>query len=48
VPLQAGVPNPPGLKSPAELRKMSVDFSTAAASWDTVAQFLEAEFAAGD
>jgi iron(III) transport system substrate-binding protein len=48
VPLQAGVPNPPGLKSPAEMRTMSVDFSTAAASWDTVAQFLEAEFAAGD
>lgn len=48
IPLRSGVPNFPGLKSPAEVRTMSADFSAAAESWDTVADFLEAEFAAGN
>lgn len=48
VPFAPGVPCPAGLKSPAEVRTMTADFSAAAAGWDTVAAFLAAEFAAGN
>ena len=47
-PLRNGAAAADGLKTPAQVRAMSADFPAAAASWDTTAKFLEAEFAAGN
>ncbi len=44
IPLRAGVPASPRVKTPSEARAMEVDWSAAAAKWDTAAKFLTAEF----
>ncbi len=43
IPLQAGVEASPRVKTPAQVKAMEVDWSAAAAKWDTAAQFLQAE-----
>lgn len=47
-PIDGGMPAVPGCKPVSDVRTMPADFSAAAASWDTVAEFLETEFAAGN
>jgi iron(III) transport system substrate-binding protein len=46
IPLRKGVPASPRVKTPAEVRAMSVDWAAAAAKWDVAAEFLKNEFAA--
>jgi iron(III) transport system substrate-binding protein len=48
IPLQPGVEASPRVKTPAQVKAMEVDWSAAAAKWDTAAQFLEKEFTSGD
>jgi iron(III) transport system substrate-binding protein len=48
IPLRSDASALDGIKTPADVRTMSADFSAAAASWDATAKFLEAEFGAGD
>jgi iron(III) transport system substrate-binding protein len=45
IPLRKGVPASPRVKTPAEVRPMSVDWAAAAAKWDAAAEFLKNEFA---
>jgi len=44
IPLRPGVPASPRVKTPAEVKAMEVDWSAAAAKWDTAAEFLKTEF----
>jgi iron(III) transport system substrate-binding protein len=44
IPLRPGVPASPRVKTPAEIKAMDVDWSAAAAKWDTAAEFLKSEF----
>jgi iron(III) transport system substrate-binding protein len=46
IPLRKGVPASPRVKTPGEVRAMEVDWSAAAAKWDTAAEFLANEFTA--
>jgi iron(III) transport system substrate-binding protein len=46
IPLRKGVAASPRVKTPNEVRAMEVDWKVAAAKWDTVAEFLKAEFTA--
>jgi iron(III) transport system substrate-binding protein len=46
IPLRAGVPASPRVKTPSEVRAMEVDWQAAAAVWDRAAEFLTTEFAA--
>jgi iron(III) transport system substrate-binding protein len=48
IPLQSGVEASPRVKTPAEVKAMKVDWAAAAEKWDTAANFLKDEFAAGD
>jgi iron(III) transport system substrate-binding protein len=48
IPLQPNVEASKQVKTPAQVRAMEVDWSAAAAKWDTAAQFLKEEFATGD
>jgi iron(III) transport system substrate-binding protein len=48
IPLQSGVEASPRVKTPAQVKAMNVDWTAAADKWDTAAQFLKEEFAAGD
>jgi iron(III) transport system substrate-binding protein len=43
-PLQSGVESSPRVKTPAQVKAMDIDWSAAAAKWDTAAQFLQTEF----
>ena len=42
------VPASPRVKTPSDIRAMEVDWSAAAAKWDTAAEFLKTEFAAAE
>src|SRR6201999_3184230 len=44
IPLRKGVAASKKVKTPEEVRAMEVDWSAAAAKWDTAAQFLKNEF----
>jgi iron(III) transport system substrate-binding protein len=44
IPLRPGVAASPRVKTPAEIKAMDVDWSAAAAKWDTAAEFLKSEF----
>jgi iron(III) transport system substrate-binding protein len=46
IPLAAGVPASPRVKTPGEVRAMKVDWQAAAAKWDAAAEFLTKEFTA--
>jgi iron(III) transport system substrate-binding protein len=46
IPLRKGVAASEKVKTPEEVRAMEVDWSAAAAKWDTTAQFLKNEFTA--
>jgi iron(III) transport system substrate-binding protein len=46
IPLRAGVPASPRVKTPNVVRAMEVDWQAAAAKWDAAAEFLKTEFAA--
>jgi iron(III) transport system substrate-binding protein len=46
IPLRKGVAASPRVKTPDEIRAMAVDWQSAAAKWDTAAEFLKTEFAA--
>lgn len=48
IPLQPGVEASPQVKTPSQVKAMEVDWSAAAAKWDTAAEFLKTEFATGD
>jgi iron(III) transport system substrate-binding protein len=48
IPLREGVPASPRVKTPSEVRAMEVDWKAAAATWDSVAEFLKTEFAAAE
>jgi iron(III) transport system substrate-binding protein len=48
IPLREGVAASPRVKTPSEVRAMDVDWKSAAAKWDTVAEFLKNEFAAAE
>jgi iron(III) transport system substrate-binding protein len=48
IPLRRGVPASPRVKTPGEVRAMEVNWSAAAAKWDTAAEFLKTEFAAAE
>ena len=48
IPLQPGVEASPRVKTPAQVKAMQVDWSVAAAKWDTAASFLKSEFGAAD
>ena len=45
IPLREGVGASDRVKTPDQVRAMAVDFTSAAAKWDTTAKFLQAEFA---
>jgi iron(III) transport system substrate-binding protein len=47
IPLREGVPASDRVKTPQQVRAMQVDWSAAAAAWDTTAKFLQVEFAGG-
>lgn len=44
IPLRPGVAASPRVKTPPEIRAMTVDWSAAADKWDAVAEFLTSEF----
>jgi iron(III) transport system substrate-binding protein len=46
IPLRPGLSPSPRVKAPPEIRAMDVDWAAAAGKWDTVAEFLKAEFTA--
>jgi iron(III) transport system substrate-binding protein len=46
IPLLPGVAASPRVKTPPEIRAMTVDWAAAAGKWDTAAEFLKAEFTA--
>jgi iron(III) transport system substrate-binding protein len=48
IPLRKGVPASPRVKTPADVRAMSVDWAAAAEKWDAAAEFLKSEFAAAE
>ncbi len=48
IPLRRGVPASPRVKTPSEVRAMEIDWSAAAAKWDSAAEFLKTEFAAAE
>jgi iron(III) transport system substrate-binding protein len=48
IPLRKGVAASPRVKTPNEVRAMAVDWSAAAAKWDTAAEFLKNEYAAAE
>lgn len=47
IPLREGVPASDRVKTPQQVRAMQIDWSAAAAAWDTTAKFLQVEFAGG-
>ena len=48
IPLNPQVEQPPRVKSPRNVRAMEVDFEAAAERWNSVARFLQREFAAAN
>ena len=48
IPLRTGVPASDRVMTPQQVRAMEVDWAAAADRWETVAQFLQAEFAAAN
>ncbi len=46
IPLRSGLAASPKVKTPPEIRAMTVDWSAAAEKWDATAEFLKGEFAA--
>lgn len=46
IPLRSGLAASPKVKTPPEIRAMTVDWPAAADKWDTTADFLKGEFAA--
>jgi iron(III) transport system substrate-binding protein len=48
IPLREGVPASNRVKTPRDVRAMTVDWAAAAAKWDVAAEFLKTEFAAAD
>ncbi|HEX5471717.1 MAG TPA: extracellular solute-binding protein [Lacipirellulaceae bacterium] len=48
IPLQPGVKASERVKTPAQVKAMSIDWSAAAAKWDNVSRFLQAEFTGAD
>lgn len=48
IPLQPNVEASKRVNSPAQVRAMEVDWSAAAAKWDTASRFLQAEFTGAD
>jgi iron(III) transport system substrate-binding protein len=48
IPLQPNIEASKRVKTPAQVRAMEVDWSAAAAKWDTAAHFLQSEFTGAD
>jgi iron(III) transport system substrate-binding protein len=48
IPLRMGVIASDRVKTPSKVRAMNADFSAASEQWDSIAKFLQAEFAAGN
>lgn len=48
IPLNRNTTEKPRVETPETIRPMQVDFSQAAAAWDSVAEFLKQEFTAAD
>jgi iron(III) transport system substrate-binding protein len=46
IPLRPGIAASPRVKTPPEIRAMTVDWAAAAGKWDTAAEFLRSEFMA--
>ena len=48
IPLQPGIEASSRVKTPAQVKAMNVDWTAAAAKWDTAAEFLKGEFTGGE
>jgi iron(III) transport system substrate-binding protein len=48
IPLRAGVPASDRVKTPRDVKAMTVDWAAAAAKWDVAAEFLQQEFATAE